>query len=93
MKASEFLIWFISNSINCENINHLVLSEEDFKNGFVEHFFGVKPEKSLTFGDYVYIYSDVIDEDEKYFTDIKDKCDLVLHHEDGFRIYLFKIED
>ena len=93
MKSSELLVWFIGNGINCEQINHQVFSNQDFRDGFVEEFFGAKPEKDLPFGDYIYIYSDVIDEDEPYFLEIKEKSDLVLHHPDGFRIYLFKIED
>lgn len=92
MKAADLLLWFVENGINCENINHQCLDEEDFKNGFVEEFFGAIPEKNLSFGDYIYIYSDVIDEDEPYFLEIKEKADLVLHHPDGFRIYLFRID-
>ena len=91
MKAKDLLLWLIENGINCENIDHAVFGKEDFKNGFVEDFFGVKPEKILPFGDYVYIYSEDLGEDEPYFSADK-KADLVLHHPDGFRIYLFRID-
>ena len=93
MKARDLLVWFVGNGINCEQIGHQVFGEQDFEDGFVKAFFGADPENVLPFGDYIYIYSDVIDEDETYFLEIREKSDLVLHHPDGFRIYLFRIED
>lgn len=98
MKAKDLLLWFAENISEIEQLGscHVQIDDDDmFVDGqkdFIETFFGIAPDKVVPMGDYIYLYSDVVDENA--LKKIKDNADLVLR-DDRYdeTIYLFRIED
>lgn len=96
MKAKDFLYWCLDFQICSESGVDRVTIEDDLfftKEEFIERFFGAKLLKDIPCGEYVYIWSDVIDNKT-------DSCkEFILKNyetrliKDEYYIYLIRIED
>lgn len=95
MKAREILDWIIKYSLNGEDLNSVEISagdEFESQSDFILHFFGCSPDKVIQPGEYLYVYSDILPVDF-YVLNLLDGADLVLKSSEGYKIYLFRIED
>lgn len=91
MKAKELLRCLCSESANLESgIDYVTINEYfDF-----ETFFGRKSPISISLGEYVYIWSDVVDNfHDKTENIIKKNAALILDVGDGYSIYLIRLDD
>jgi len=91
MKAKDLLHCFCYENVSFESgIDYITIDEYfDF-----ETFFGAKPSISVPFGDYVYMWSDVLENfREKMKNRILENSFLTLDVGDGYYIYLIRLDD
>jgi len=97
MKASILLDWIIDYEVCKEGNGKVQIADTDEfldQKDFIESFFGCAPDKNIPEGNYLYVYSDTINEDFYVRNSILPFADLTLDFpNDGFKIYLFRIED
>ena len=97
IKAIDLLKWLVNESVDTEGMATIDVDEEfDF-----EAFFGYRPDEPVPCGEYLYIYSDCIDDVDmsRLVTDEDCKPYVITTSEKDRRndkvceIYLFKLED
>ena len=98
MKAKDFLYWCLDYGVSTEcGVDHIEIEDEtifcETKAEFIERFFGAKPLKDIPAGEYVYVWSNVID-------DKSDTCkEFILKNSetrlclDDCYIYLLRLDD
>jgi hypothetical protein len=95
MKARKILDWMLDYNLNGEDLNKVEISKSDdflSQSDFIERCFGCVPDKEIPDGEYLYVYEDVLPIDF-YVLNFLDDADLVLKSSEGYKIYLFRIED
>lgn len=91
MKAKDLLRCLCSESVNLESGIDCITIDEYFD---FETFFGAKSPVTVSSGDYVYLWSDVVENfRDKAKNEILKDSVLTLDVGDGYYIYLILLED